>query len=86
METLNIARRQLGPVAEGVAIDKLVEARKAERGVSAAPAETPSSGGRPGEVAEAARELNIPEQTARNRINLAEDLEGHPDLAARVDG
>jgi len=62
-----------------------VEARRVEReGVSAGAAD-PQKSGEAGGVAEAARELNIPERTARDHVKLAEDLAGHPDLAARVD-
>ena len=43
---LNIARRQLGPVAEGIAIKKLVEARREERGSTAAV--DPQKAGTPG--------------------------------------
>lgn len=78
--TLNLMRRQLGPISWAESFKKLAEVRGVElrktgpkpRGISAT-------------VAEIADEVGVPERTARYRMRLAEDLQDAPDLALKVD-
>ena len=79
---LNLLRRHLGPVAWASAFRRLVESRGLRLGQGqrndrrAATSDT---------VAEVARELGVEPRTARRRLQIAHKLEGHPDLAERVD-
>ncbi len=79
VHTLNLARRQLGPVAWARMFAALKEARgiKAGRGQN--------QGEHSATVAELAAEVGVPLRTAERRTKLAEDLEPYPDTAQRVD-
>lgn len=76
---LNMMRRQLGPVAWARAFARLLELRGVERTPGARNDRTCAT------VAQVAGEVGVTKRTAYNRLNLADALDGHPDLAARVD-
>lgn len=77
--TLNLARRQLGPVSWGKAFGNLLEARGVKTGSENARQNTADT------VSAVAGEAGVNERTARRRMNLARDLEGHPEVAKQVD-
>lgn len=81
--TLNLTRRQLGPRSWGDAFRKLLEVRGVKTGVGGdrRSEEAKSSD----TVSDVAREAGVNERTARRRMKLAEDLEGHPEVAEEVD-
>ncbi len=90
--TLNTTRRQLGPAAQGKALKELGEAvaeahnEKWDRpgGTSPSQGQKPLKGLTAG-AKEVARRVGMPERTVRNRMELATELEDHPEVAARVD-
>lgn len=77
---LNLVRRQLGPVAWAQAFDRLLDARGIERRERARNDLRSAA-----TVAAVAREVGVPARTARWRMRVADELAGHPDLAAKVD-
>jgi len=85
---LNLLRRHLGPVAWAEAFRRLAEVRGVRLGQGARndrTSDTASEVAKPADVAALAAELGVNARTARRRLKLAENLAGHPDLAARVD-
>ncbi|MDP9481421.1 MAG: hypothetical protein M3R38_38115, partial [Actinomycetota bacterium] len=81
--TLNLARRQLGPVSWAYAFKALLDARGFKLGQGANNQHTVS-----GTVADALDELpreKVHERTARRRLKLAEKLEPYPETAEKVD-
>lgn len=79
---LNLIRRQLGgPASWGKAFAKLLEIRGVERGKPGRPAADQQRV----TLAAVARELGVPERTARWRLRVWEELAAHPDLAGEVD-
>lgn len=81
--TLNLARRQLGPVSWGRAFQNLLEARSVKTGVGGdrRSEEAKSSD----TVSDVAREAGVNERTARRRMDLAKDLKDYPEVAEQVD-
>lgn len=77
--TLNLTRRQLGPKSWGDAFRELLETRGVKTGSGARNDSTSAT------VAEVAKERGVSERTARNRMNLAEDLKDYPEVAEQVD-
>lgn len=77
--TLNLTRRQLGPKSWGDSFRELLETRGVKTGSGARNDSTSAT------VAEVAKERGVSERTARNRMNLAEDLKDYPDVAEQVD-
>lgn len=79
---LNLLRRHLGPVSWADGFRRLADIRGVADRLG-------SDGGRPKEntatVAALAREVGVPERTARHRLQVAEELAPHPDLAEKVD-
>jgi site-specific DNA-methyltransferase (adenine-specific) len=78
----NLLRRHLGPVAWAEAFKRLAEVRGVELDGKGG---RPRAGENPVTVAGLAEELGVPYRTARRRLQVGEELAGHPDLAARVD-
>lgn len=76
---LNLLRRHLGPITWAEGFRRLVELRGVQLGQGARNDRTSAT------VAEVAREAGINPRTARYRLQVAEDLAGRPDLAAKVD-
>lgn len=78
---LNLLRRHLGPVSWAKAFERLLEARGIERGRGSR--NDLATSATVAQVAET--ELGIPRRTAFHRLQVAEQLEDHPDLAEQVD-
>lgn len=76
---LNLLRRQLGPVSWAEAFKRLCEMRGVSLGRGARNDKTSAT------VAEVAKELGVPERTARHRLQVADELVGHPEVAQAVD-
>lgn len=76
---LNLLRRHLGPVTWGQAFQRLCELRGVKLAQGARNDVTSAK------VAEVTADLGVPYRTARRRVQLAEALAGHPDLAEVVD-
>lgn len=70
--TVNMLRRQLGPVSWAGAFRRLAEARGVELG-------------KRGRHNEKTAEVGASARTARRRLGLADELADYPDLAAKVD-
>jgi site-specific DNA-methyltransferase (adenine-specific) len=77
---LNLLRRHLGPVAWAESFRRLAETRGVRLGTGKG---DPS--GKAASVAALAQELGVKPRTARARLQLASELSGEPDLAAKVD-
>lgn len=77
--TLNLARRQLGPVSWAKAFEELLEVQGVKTGSGARNDQTSRT------VREVAREQGVSEDTAGRRLKLARDLEDHPEVADAVD-
>jgi hypothetical protein len=76
----NLLRRHVGPLQWARAFQKLREARGIKGGAKHN-RHTP----RPATIAALAAEVGVKERTARDRLQLLEELEAYPDLAQRVD-
>lgn len=78
---LNLLRRHLGPIAWAEAFRRLAEVRgvRLGRGGDRRSRSTDTM------AVDLAKELGVSPRTARRRLRLADNLAGHPDIAAKVD-
>src|SRR5712691_8651906 len=77
---MNLLRRHVGPLQWARAFSRLMQARGISRRRKHN-RHTP----RPATIAALAAEVGVKERTARDRLQLLEELEAYPDLAQRVD-
>lgn len=78
---LNLLRRHLGPVSWADGFRRLAEVRGVELGKRG----PKPAGANSATVAELAQEVGVPVRTANHRLQTAEELAPHPDLAEKVD-